>query len=175
MRARWPGDSDLRAVPILAALGRHDVSFVLVGSYGVIVQGVDLAMADLDIVPAMGAANRDRLVAALKDLGARGRRGVVVEAAYELMEDPSRLTELTLLFGSSRPSSGTSMSFQASQRLAEKRPVRVAERGRLSGQALPPSTWPRRPFGEVLPPASCLDPCSSRSREPSSSQRSVTW
>ena len=81
VRARWPGDSDLRAVPILAALERHDVSFVLVGSYGAIVQGVDLAMTDLDIVPATGAANRDRLVAALKDLGARGATRVVVEAA----------------------------------------------------------------------------------------------
>ena len=81
VRARRPGDSDLRAVPILAALERHHVSYVLVGSYGAIVQGVDLAMTDLDIVPATGSANRDRLVAALKDLGARERRGEVLEAA----------------------------------------------------------------------------------------------
>jgi hypothetical protein len=48
---------------------------VLVGSYSAIVQGVDLPMTDLDIVPATGPANRDRLVAALKELGARQRRG----------------------------------------------------------------------------------------------------
>ena len=49
--AHRPGDSDLRAVPILAALERHGVSYVLVGSYGAIVQGIDLPMTDLDIVP----------------------------------------------------------------------------------------------------------------------------
>lgn len=95
MRDRRPGDSDLRAVPILAALERHNVAYVLVGSYGAIVQGIDLPMTDLDIVPATGAANRDRLVAALKDLGARERRGEVVGVAYELMEDPSSLTDTT--------------------------------------------------------------------------------
>jgi hypothetical protein len=95
VRARRPGDSDLRAVPILAALERHAVSYVLVGSYGAIVQGVDLPMTDLDIVPATGSANRDRLVAALKELGAHERRGEVIEAAYELMEDPSSLTDTT--------------------------------------------------------------------------------
>jgi hypothetical protein len=95
VRAHRPGDSDLRAVPILAGLERHGVSYVLVGSYGAIVQGVDLPITDLDIVPATGSANRDRLVAALKDLGARERRGEVIEAAYELMEDPSSLTDTT--------------------------------------------------------------------------------
>jgi hypothetical protein len=52
-------------------------------------------MTDLDIVPATGSANRDRLVAALKELGAHERRGEVIEAAYELMEDPSSLTDTT--------------------------------------------------------------------------------
>lgn len=95
VRARRPGDSDLRAVPILAALQRHGAPYVLVGSYGAIVQGVDLPMTDLDIVPATGSANRGRLVAALKELGARERRGEVIVAAYELMEDPSSLTDTT--------------------------------------------------------------------------------
>ncbi len=95
MRQPRPDDSDLRAVPILAALERHRVSYVLVGSYGAIVQGVDLPVTDLDIVPATGASNRDRLAAALKDLGARERRGEVLEVAYELMENPSSLTDTT--------------------------------------------------------------------------------
>ena len=68
VRARRPGDSDLRAVPILAALERHAVSYVLVGGYGAIVEGVDLPMTDLDIVPATGSANRGRLLAAFHDL-----------------------------------------------------------------------------------------------------------
>jgi hypothetical protein len=88
-------DSDLRAVPILAALERHRVSYVLMGSYGAIVQGVDLPTTDLDVVPATGPGNRDRLVAALKELGARERRGEALEVAYELMEDPSSLTDTT--------------------------------------------------------------------------------
>lgn len=95
MREPEPGDTDLRAVPILAALERHGVLYVLVGSYAAILQGVDLPMTDLDIVPATGAENRDRLVAALRELGARERRGDTVEAAYELMEDPSLLTDTT--------------------------------------------------------------------------------
>lgn len=95
MRERRSGDSDLRAVPIIAALERHGVAYVLMGSYGAIVQGVDLPMTDLDIVPATGAENRDRLVAALKDLGARERRGEATEVAYELMDDPSQLLDTT--------------------------------------------------------------------------------
>ena len=69
MRARRPGDSDLRAVPILAALKTaRRVPYVLVGGYGAIVEGVDLPMTDLDIVPATGSANRGRLLAAFHDL-----------------------------------------------------------------------------------------------------------
>ena len=90
-----PDDSDLRAVPILAALERHEVAYVPVGSYGAIVQGIDLPVTDLDIVPATGPGNRNRLVCALKDLGARERRGDNLEAAGELMYDPSVLTDTT--------------------------------------------------------------------------------
>jgi hypothetical protein len=93
VREARPDDSDLRAVPILAALDRHQVAYVLVGSYGAIVQGIDLPVTDLDIVPAIGANNRHRLVAALKDLNAREGRGDNLEAADDLMYDPSVLTE----------------------------------------------------------------------------------
>jgi hypothetical protein len=71
------------------------VAYVLAGSYGAIAQGVDVPMTDLDIVPAIGAVNWDRLVAALRDLRASERRGEALEAAYELMKNPSSLTDGT--------------------------------------------------------------------------------
>lgn len=81
MLDRRPDDSDLRAVPILATLERHGVAYVMVGSFGAIVQGVDLPVTDLDIVPASGEENSRWLVAALRDLNARERRGDNLEDA----------------------------------------------------------------------------------------------
>ncbi|MHB1711173.1 MAG: hypothetical protein ACYCV7_07200 [Acidimicrobiales bacterium] len=80
---------------MIAALDRHGVRYVAVGSYPAIVQGVDLEMTDLDIVPATAEDNRVRLVEALKELHANEKRGDQIETIYDLMDDPSSLTDTT--------------------------------------------------------------------------------
>jgi hypothetical protein len=95
VRRRRVGDSELRAVPIIEALGRHGVRYIVVGSYAAIAQGVDLAMTDLDIVPATNDDNLALLVAALKSLHALEQVGDQVHDLSELSEDPSTLTDTT--------------------------------------------------------------------------------
>lgn len=80
---------------MVAALIRHGVRYVLIGSYAAIAQGVDLPMTDLDIVPDLSPDNRARLIAALHDLHARERRGEHLESAVELFDNPDSLTETT--------------------------------------------------------------------------------
>lgn len=61
MRPRREGDSDLRPLPIVEALERHEVRYVAIGSYAAIAQGVDLDVTDFDIVPAEDEENRGTL------------------------------------------------------------------------------------------------------------------
>jgi hypothetical protein len=58
---------------ILAAIGRHDVDFVVIGAVAAIAQGYPLATQDLDITPDPRPDNLDRLAAALRDLNAKLR------------------------------------------------------------------------------------------------------
>jgi hypothetical protein len=95
VRRRRESDSDLRPVPIIEALDRHDVRYVAVGSYAAIAQGVDLDITDFDIVPATDDENRARLVDALKDLGAREKIGARTEPIYDLGDDPTSLADTT--------------------------------------------------------------------------------
>lgn len=93
MRPRRDGDSGLHAVPIFAALDRHGVRYVAVGSYSAIAQGIDLDLTDLDIVPAIDADNGERLAAALKDLHAYDKSANTIEDSYDFMNDPEMLTD----------------------------------------------------------------------------------
>jgi hypothetical protein len=83
--------TSLRAAPILSALDRHGVDFVTIGSYGAILQNVDLPMTDIDIVPKDTHENRRRLVSALDELDARELVGNTDENIDELRSDPDSM------------------------------------------------------------------------------------
>jgi hypothetical protein len=95
VRPRRTGDSDLRPVPILAALNRQRVRYVVMGSTAAIIQDIDLALTDLDIVPAVNADNLVRLVRALRELDAREKGAEQVEDAEQALADPSVLLDAT--------------------------------------------------------------------------------
>lgn len=80
---------------MLEALGRHQVRYVAVGSYSAIVQGVDLPMTDLDIVPTTDAENAQRLVACLEELEAQEQTGDDRKPIDELRSDPQSLTDVS--------------------------------------------------------------------------------
>ena len=56
---------------ILKALAKHRVNFVLIGAAAARLQGFPRSTLDLDITPAAGRENLQRLAAALRDLDAR--------------------------------------------------------------------------------------------------------
>jgi hypothetical protein len=64
-------------VPIVAALERHGVRFVVIGGIAARLAGAPIVTGDLDVTPATDEENLDRLVAALADLGATFRIGSV--------------------------------------------------------------------------------------------------
>lgn len=64
---------DLDPGPILSALVRHDVQFVLIGGLAAAAHGSIFATFDVDIVPMSSRDNLTRLSAALRDLEARIR------------------------------------------------------------------------------------------------------
>jgi hypothetical protein len=55
---------------ILRALSSHEVEYVLVGGLAALAYGSTIATADADLLPRPAAANLDRLLDALEDLGA---------------------------------------------------------------------------------------------------------
>jgi hypothetical protein len=57
-----------QAMRVLAALDRHRVEYVLVGSMAMAAQGLVRATRDMDVFVASDAANVDRLKAALREL-----------------------------------------------------------------------------------------------------------
>ncbi|HYY33593.1 MAG TPA: hypothetical protein VE693_08465 [Gaiellaceae bacterium] len=59
--------------PLLNALQRHDVDFIVVGAAAAISQGSPLPTYDLDVTPARDPQNIERIVAALVDLDAKLR------------------------------------------------------------------------------------------------------
>ncbi len=59
--------------PILAALERHGVSFVLIGGLAAVAHGSPVPTDDVDVTPANHRDNLTRLSAALTDLDARVR------------------------------------------------------------------------------------------------------
>jgi len=60
-------------VPLLEALQRRGVDFVVVGAAAAVTQGSPLPTYDLDITPARDRPNIDRIVSALVDLDAKLR------------------------------------------------------------------------------------------------------
>lgn len=72
---------ELQAVPLLAALNRHGIRFVVIGGIAAIAQGYPLPTQDLDVTPERSAENLGRIAAALDELGARLRvsRGADVD------------------------------------------------------------------------------------------------
>jgi len=73
----------LDAVEILRALAEHEVDYTIIGGVAVQAHGHTRTTQDLDLVPGPGAANLDRLRAALAALGARPA-GAPSGAAYVL-------------------------------------------------------------------------------------------
>jgi hypothetical protein len=59
--------------PILRALVAHDVQFVLIGAMAAIARKVPVVTYDVDITPAKGPENLEKLAAALQGLGAKRR------------------------------------------------------------------------------------------------------
>ncbi len=68
---------------ILDALVRNDVDFVLIGGMAAIIRGSVRPSFDVDIAYARDRANLERLVAALRDLGAR-LRGAPPDVPFQL-------------------------------------------------------------------------------------------
>ena len=60
----------LRPLELLAALGRHNVDFVVIGGYSLAAHRYVRATKDVDIVPEPSRANLERLLAALDELDA---------------------------------------------------------------------------------------------------------
>jgi hypothetical protein len=56
--------------PILQALARHEVDYLLVGGFAVIAYGYIRTTVDVDILPSPDRSNMRRLAAALEELGA---------------------------------------------------------------------------------------------------------
>lgn len=62
----WP----FEPLPVLNALGKHRVEYVLIGGLAAVLQGSPLPTYDIDIAPAPGRANALRLESALADVQA---------------------------------------------------------------------------------------------------------
>lgn len=62
----WP----FEPLPVLRALDRHGVEYVLIGGLAAVLQGSPLPTYDIDITPAPDTANTGRLRAALADTDA---------------------------------------------------------------------------------------------------------
>jgi len=65
--------------PILDALERHQVEYVMVGGYAARMHGAARPTSDIDVAPKTTRENLNRVAAALRDLGARIRTEEVPE------------------------------------------------------------------------------------------------
>jgi len=61
---------DFDPLPILEALARHEVRFILIGAGAAIAHGSPIPTEDVDITPARDPENLERLASALRELGA---------------------------------------------------------------------------------------------------------
>ncbi len=58
-------------IPLLEVLNRHGVDYVVIGGYAATLHASPFATRDVDVTPRRTADNMERLVSALRDLGAR--------------------------------------------------------------------------------------------------------
>jgi hypothetical protein len=72
---------------VLQVLARHHVDYVIVGGMAAVLQGAPVSTFDLDIVHSREAPNLDRLVGALRELGAFYRE----EPDLRITPDQSKL------------------------------------------------------------------------------------
>lgn len=80
---------------LLAALDRHRVAYIVIGSFGRVVQGAEEITRGVDIVPSTKPENLRRLEAALADLDARRPDGQEVD----LDSPDERVVELSTVRG----------------------------------------------------------------------------
>lgn len=66
---------EFRSRPLLEALVRHEVDFIVIGAVAAIAQGYPLTTQDLDVTPARTPENLRRIESALFELDARLRVG----------------------------------------------------------------------------------------------------
>lgn len=69
----------LDARPILEALNRNDVAYVLIGGYAALQYGATRPTQDIDVTPSTETENLGRLAAALKEMGAGIRVNDILE------------------------------------------------------------------------------------------------
>jgi hypothetical protein len=102
-----PSEQPFDPFPLLAALRRHEVDFVVIGIIAAIAQGYPMTTRDLDVTPSREHANVERLAGALREVEAKLRtpQGSIefpIEATYLGSVDSwtllTRLGELDLLF-----------------------------------------------------------------------------
>jgi len=86
------GERPLSATSLLAVLKKHNVQYVVVGSYGAIVQDVDLPLTDLDVVPAIDRENLKHLALALDELEVEEKTTAAGDIRAELLADPALLS-----------------------------------------------------------------------------------
>ncbi len=59
---------------IISVLEEYRVKYLIIGSYGAIIQDVDLPLTDIDFLPSRSLANAKRLAAALVELNVKYRK-----------------------------------------------------------------------------------------------------
>ncbi|CAN5334953.1 hypothetical protein BH20ACT5_BH20ACT5_08830 [soil metagenome] len=83
-------DPPFEPEPMLAALQRHEMEFVLIGGMAAIFHGSPLLTQDIDITPARNRENLTRLSAALTELDAKVR-AVELDEALPFSHDADSL------------------------------------------------------------------------------------
>jgi hypothetical protein len=81
-----------RFLDILGVLSRHGVEFIVVGGVAAVLEGAPITTFDLDVVPDPAPDNRERLLAALRELNAR----YLDPAGRHILPDETRLATLRL-------------------------------------------------------------------------------
>lgn len=85
-------ESAPRYLDILEVLARHQVEHIVVGGVAAILEGAPVSTFDLDIVPDPAPENRQRLLAAVRELEAR----YLDPASRHLVPDETKLATLRM-------------------------------------------------------------------------------
>ncbi|MGH2703369.1 MAG: hypothetical protein ACRDJB_10175 [Actinomycetota bacterium] len=88
---------DLDVVPIIEALNRHRVRYVVIGGIASLVHRADVPRTlDVDVTPSRDEGNLKQLAAALKELGAQ-LRAPGLDTGFPIPLDERMLTRMTTL------------------------------------------------------------------------------